>query len=286
MTTITDKLADDQHRFADQVTENYAEFKRLAASAHVVQWQKRHPEEQDGRWQNCGMDDAAFWKARPGWEVRALSLASQQAEPEAGKLPPFIRAEVERAIATAKNPSGMSLHDGKAVIGHDKLAYMLALIDSQTTPPAPEAQQAEPSSGSSAAAPVVTPSDARVEAGKAAALASMQEAGIYMSNGWLTEMIGAVLQAADAVSVGAGWRPIETAPKDGTMLLLAGFNFGNPQRGQHITAGSWRNERGWWEGLPDPVAEHLTANTQLNNLTHWMPLPAAPGAEQKEGANG
>lgn len=47
------------------------------------------------------------------------------------------------------------------------------------------------------------PSEAMVEAGKAAALASMQEAGIYMSNSWLTEMIGAVLQAADAVSAGA-----------------------------------------------------------------------------------
>ena len=151
-------------------------------------------------------------------------------------------------------------------------------------------QQAEPSSGSNAEAPVVAgPSDARVEAA-AKAIADVSEAG------WLTleerhqdeyrSEARAALKAADAVSAGAGWMPIETAPKDGTMLLLAGFNFGNPQRGQHITAGSWRNERGWWEGLPDPVAEHLTANTQLNNLTHWMPLPAAPGSEQKEGANG
>ena len=169
-------------------------------------------------------------------------------------------------------------------------------------------QRAEPSSGSNSAAPVVTPSDARVEAGAMGLAAHCQRENPTrkpLEWGGLADHeresaradARAVLQAADAVSAPSthqadvsksaveidGWRPIETAPKDGTMLLLAGFNFGNPQRGQHITAGSWRNERGWWEGLPDPVAEHLTANTQLNNLTHWMPLPAAPGSEQKGG---
>jgi hypothetical protein len=38
-------------------------------------------------------------------------------------------AKVERAIDEAVNPKGMSVHDGKARIGSDKLAYMLKLID-------------------------------------------------------------------------------------------------------------------------------------------------------------
>jgi hypothetical protein len=45
------------------------------------------------------------------------------------RLHDFIRREVERAIDEAVNPKGMSVHDGKARIGSDKLAYMLKLID-------------------------------------------------------------------------------------------------------------------------------------------------------------
>ena len=51
-------------------------------------------------------------------------------------LPPFIRAEVEKAIEAAKNQRGMSTHDGKATIGHDKLAYLLAVIDAHASPQA------------------------------------------------------------------------------------------------------------------------------------------------------
>lgn len=103
----------------------------------------------------------------------------------------------------------------------------------------------------------------------------------YIDNGsgsdWMTRYPdGELLYDGPAPAVAHGWQPIETAPKDGTMLLLAGDNFGDPQRGQHVTVGSWRNERGWWEGLPDPVEEQMTANTQLQHLTHWMPLPDAP----------
>jgi len=74
------------------------------------------------------------------------------------------------------------------------------------------------------------------------------------------------------------WQPIETAPKDGTEILVSGLNFGDEAKGRHVTMASWRNGFGWWEGLPDPVEEELTANTQLQFLTHWMPLPAPPTA--------
>lgn len=63
-----------------------------------------------------------------------------------------------------------------------------------------------------------------------------------------------------------GWLPIETAPKDGTEILLAVYheNFVDPI----IMNSCWidREERGcyWldWHGMPEP--------------THWMPLPESP----------
>ena len=61
------------------------------------------------------------------------------------------------------------------------------------------------------------------------------------------------------------WQPIETAPKDGTNVLLCadgyveiGFWLPNPH--------TW-NDGAWWvEG------GQITAR----NTTHWMPLPKAP----------
>lgn len=67
-------------------------------------------------------------------------LDAQAAEQAAGvgwqspELPQFIRSEVERAIAKAVSPTGMSTHNGMALIGHDKLRYLLALIDKQAAP--------------------------------------------------------------------------------------------------------------------------------------------------------
>jgi hypothetical protein len=60
------------------------------------------------------------------------------------------------------------------------------------------------------------------------------------------------------------WQPIETAPKDGTWLLL----FGNPH-GWHMryAIGNWFEGHGPWCGLE---AEYL------GDITHWMPLPTAP----------
>jgi hypothetical protein len=44
-------------------------------------------------------------------------------------LPGFIRRDVERAMDEAIHPKGMSVHDGKASIGADRLNLMLCLID-------------------------------------------------------------------------------------------------------------------------------------------------------------
>jgi hypothetical protein len=55
----------------------------------------------------------------------------------------------------------------------------------------------------------------------------------------------------------AGWRPIESAPKDGTRVLLW------DGRRQHV---DWWNH-GWW-------------NT--SRPTHWQPLPPPPEPDHAE----
>jgi hypothetical protein len=68
------------------------------------------------------------------------------------------------------------------------------------------------------------------------------------------------------------WMPIETAPKDGTPLLLAVVN-GDPLGGiPMICAGRWTVEGpyifGWWGVAANSVC--------ISRPTHWQPLPAPP----------
>jgi hypothetical protein len=65
---------------------------------------------------------------------------------------------------------------------------------------------------------------------------------------------------ADAAG-GAGWQPIATAPKDGEAILL------------------WSGivmRVGWW--FEDDEVWRLGNDSILRAPTHWMPLPAKPGA--------
>ncbi len=70
----------------------------------------------------------------------------------------------------------------------------------------------------------------------------------------------------------ADWQPIETAPKDGTDILLAAH---------------WRGER-WLQGIGRWRDERYQENTPgwgwtwYASPSHWMPLPNPP----KEVANG
>ncbi len=61
-----------------------------------------------------------------------------------------------------------------------------------------------------------------------------------------------------------GWQPIESAPRDGTHVVL----YGDPGQlrpfvGRYYESPAWRS--GW-----------LDADDVFNHPTHWMPLPAAP----------
>lgn len=70
------------------------------------------------------------------------------------------------------------------------------------------------------------------------------------------------------------WQPIETAPRDGTYVLV-GRDMGEPWgfvRGTGYYIGEGTRVAGWvCRGINDPPGEF-----GLGNPTHWCPLPEAP----------
>jgi hypothetical protein len=74
----------------------------------------------------------------------------------------------------------------------------------------------------------------------------------------------------------AGWRPIETAPKDTRVLVYAtlrGSSLGGHDCGKWVVIAAWETEYGCWvdgsQCTPEP--------------THWMPLPSPPSGKGGEG---
>jgi hypothetical protein len=62
----------------------------------------------------------------------------------------------------------------------------------------------------------------------------------------------------------SGWQPIETAPRDGTrVLIVRAQEMGGGSLGMRVGIGKWKS--GKWQG----------DCTQAP--THWMPLPEPPG---------
>lgn len=67
----------------------------------------------------------------------------------------------------------------------------------------------------------------------------------------------------------SGWQTIETAPKDGSLILLA---FPGPFRDHTesgIATGQWAGT-GWW------LTCIWAAGRPLYEPTHWMAIPSAP----------
>lgn len=66
------------------------------------------------------------------------------------------------------------------------------------------------------------------------------------------------------------WEPIETAPTDGTPVLLQYCNHAeNPYVGYFGHVGRFTSSPKMWLGGP-----HGAVSTK--DLSHWMPLPEAP----------
>jgi len=65
------------------------------------------------------------------------------------------------------------------------------------------------------------------------------------------------------------WQPIETAPKDGTDILLYRRNW---HQSAPVVAGWF--EDGWY--AYDHDSEQVP---ELGGITHWMPLPEPPSRQ-------
>jgi hypothetical protein len=99
----------------------------------------------------------------------------------------------------------------------------------------------------------------------AALMKAMRRGG---ANYW-TDELEALVHGVQPVS--ASWQPIETAPKDGTNVLL--FD------GKAVGYGGWMSAE---DQGAEPEEAHLIAvgwwsvDLSDNSPTHWMPLPPAP----------
>lgn len=70
------------------------------------------------------------------------------------------------------------------------------------------------------------------------------------------------------------WQPIETAPKDGTWILV---NDGTGSAHPPVHVVHWSNPE--WMGGPDTwvtMAIGPNPDTYEPNPTHWMPIPTPP----------
>lgn len=91
------------------------------------------------------------------------------------------------------------------------------------------------------------------------------------------EAARAAVEAAMRLSAGADWQPIETAPRDGTVVMIH-------ERWEDVPIfaswhkGKWYADTSSYDGdagVYDKICQQ--------NVTHWQPLPAAPRHEPGEG---
>lgn len=91
----------------------------------------------------------------------------------------------------------------------------------------------------------------------------------------LAECVPADLRASTPSPEGQPWQPIETAPKDGTPVLLLWFDAETGAAPMH-RVGFWHSrEQAWCD-------THRVLHNQHSHPTHWMPLPSPPTPEGTE----
>ena len=87
-------------------------------------------------------------------------------------------------------------------------------------------------------------------------------------------------EAAACIREMVEWRPIETAPTDGTVIL--GWSSFFPTR--RPVEAAWDADRYARKPVPRWVARDAVYSRRAfidHPLTHWLPLPPAPGAEDE-----
>lgn len=70
------------------------------------------------------------------------------------------------------------------------------------------------------------------------------------------------------------WQPIETAPKDGTRILLLGKEYGEPK----VSIGAYQDNKVWSDesSTTDDGYGWYGHDNWSPTPTHWMPLPEPP----------
>lgn len=87
----------------------------------------------------------------------------------------------------------------------------------------------------------------------------------------------ALMDRVEELEAMTRWRPIETAPRDGTPILVWGADISNPTGGYYPRSCWWSQEgHEVWV-----VREDASNATYLepDAITHWMPLPTPPAQE-------
>lgn len=80
------------------------------------------------------------------------------------------------------------------------------------------------------------------------------------------------------------WKPIETAPKDGTDILIAQAGCERVYKGGWATQaetghGAWRVSDNFWS---EAEGAFLSIKLTDDFATHWMPIPAPPATVSPE----
>lgn len=97
----------------------------------------------------------------------------------------------------------------------------------------------------------------------------------------LRKVIDASIDALEAASQREQWLPIETAPKDGTTILLAHKNMFTEGPAMYVTAGKWVQEYPI-NGLYVDVWVCPLGVLPSYTPTHWKPLPPPPNTTNSD----
>ena len=97
--------------------------------------------------------------------------------------------------------------------------------------------------------------------------------------GEIATLIRALRSALTASEQQRTWQPIETAPKDGTSILIYGGTY-NDNEGYYHDMECRFPTLAFWSGnyMPHWHGDNLDGHDRWNvhQPTHWMPLPEAP----------